>query len=135
MIPERSRPQSVMKTSGGSVEVQVAVRKHYYAAIAFVDSLIGKLLAELDALSLTASTIVIVHSDHGYFMGESGEWVQMNGTRPLIAVFSYHRRVGEEDAVREHCKGEWSGLQRHRRVQTHNNLCSVPTQSPGLALV
>merc|ERR1719460_2776016 len=56
------------------VEVQLAVRKHYYTAISFVDSLVGLLLTDLQRLGLADSTVIIFHADHGYFMGESGEW-------------------------------------------------------------
>ena len=42
------------------------------AAITFVDSLVGKLLADLERLGLDRDTVVIFHADHGYFMGESG---------------------------------------------------------------
>lgn len=56
------------------VDVALQVRKHYFAAITFMDSLVGKLLTELKTLALTSSTVVIFHADHGYFQEESGEW-------------------------------------------------------------
>ena len=56
------------------VEVQLQVRRHYYAAISWMDELVGEVLDALDSNGFTDSTIVIFHADHGYFMGESGEW-------------------------------------------------------------
>jgi len=49
-------------------------RRAYYAAVSYVDEHIGALLDELDAQGLTDSTIVVVHGDHGYHLGEQGIW-------------------------------------------------------------
>ena len=41
-------------------------RRGYYAAVAYTDYNIGKVLAKLDALGLAASTAVVVFGDHGW---------------------------------------------------------------------
>lgn len=46
----------------------------YLAAISYVDALIGKLLATLQSTGLDKNTIVILWSDHGYYMGEHSWW-------------------------------------------------------------
>lgn len=47
----------------------------YYASVSFVDAQIGRILAALDRLDLSARTIVVVWSDHGYHLGEhQGVW-------------------------------------------------------------
>jgi len=46
----------------------------YYACVSYVDALIGDLLSELDRLELTENTIIVLWSDHGYFLGEHGFW-------------------------------------------------------------
>eukprot|EP00656_Telonema_subtile_P036124 TRINITY_DN40092_c0_g1_i1.p1 TRINITY_DN40092_c0_g1~~TRINITY_DN40092_c0_g1_i1.p1 ORF type:complete len:459 (+),score=126.85 TRINITY_DN40092_c0_g1_i1:86-1462(+) len=49
-------------------------RHAYYAAVSYVDEHMGVLLSELDSAGLTDNTIVVVHSDHGYQLGEHGFW-------------------------------------------------------------
>ncbi|MEQ2217058.1 hypothetical protein XENOCAPTIV_009221, partial [Xenoophorus captivus] len=44
---------------------QLRIRQHYYAAVSFMDTQVGRLLSALDALGLTDSTMVVFTSDHG----------------------------------------------------------------------
>ena len=50
----------------------------YYASIAFLDANVGRVLDALDRLKLTDNTIVIFMSDHGYFLGERGQWMKQS---------------------------------------------------------
>ena len=54
--------------------VQRDQRHGYYAAVSYVDEHVGALLGRLERERLTASTIVVMHSDHGYALGEHGLW-------------------------------------------------------------
>lgn len=45
-------------------------RHAYYAAVSYVDEHIGTILAKLKAEELYNNTIIVVHSDHGYQLGE-----------------------------------------------------------------
>lgn len=57
-------PQHPVPTS-----VQVAVRRHYFAAIHWMDAKVGEVLSALSDLGLDNSTVIIFHADHGYFQG------------------------------------------------------------------
>jgi arylsulfatase A-like enzyme len=46
----------------------------YRACVSYVDTLIGRLLDELDRLDLDEKTIVILWGDHGWKLGEYGAW-------------------------------------------------------------
>ena len=61
-------------------------RRGLYATMSYVDAQVGKVLAELDALGLTESTIVSFIGDHGQHVGEHNLWEKMTNfelaTRP-----------------------------------------------------
>jgi iduronate 2-sulfatase len=64
--------------------------KHgYYAAVSYMDAQVGKVLNELDRLGLRKNTIVVLWGDHGWKLGEHGEWckhtnVENDTNAPLL---------------------------------------------------
>ena len=46
----------------------------YYACVSYIDSLLGDLLSDLDALGLRDNTIIVFWSDHGFKLGEHSLW-------------------------------------------------------------
>jgi iduronate 2-sulfatase len=48
----------------------------YYASISFLDANVGRILDAVDRLRLADNTIVVFLSDHGYHLGERGQWMK-----------------------------------------------------------
>lgn len=58
------------------VQFQRKIRQNYFASVSYVDTQVGHLLSTLDRLQLTNRTIVVLTSDHGWALGEHGEWAK-----------------------------------------------------------
>jgi len=50
----------------------------YYAAVAYMDAQVGKVLAALEQSGQADNTIVIFTSDHGYHLGEHDFWAKVS---------------------------------------------------------
>jgi uncharacterized sulfatase len=69
----------------------------YYAAITFMDAQVGRVLDALHQLGLTSNTIVVFWSDHGYHLGQHGQWMKMSlfegaARVPLVIAAPGHRQ-------------------------------------------
>ena len=62
---------------GMDAEQQRTVKQAYYASVSFMDTQFGLVLDELKRLGLTENTVVVFLSDHGYHLGEHGQWQKM----------------------------------------------------------
>ncbi len=55
-------------------DLQRTLRRGYYAAVSFLDFEVGRVLSELNALGLADNTAVVLMADHGWKLGEHGDW-------------------------------------------------------------
>jgi uncharacterized sulfatase len=74
-----------------SVEGQREAIRAYYASISFLDANVGRVLGALERLGLSGNTIVVFLSDHGYHLGERGQWMKQtlferSARAPLIVA-------------------------------------------------
>lgn len=46
----------------------------YYASVSYMDAQVGKLLDALDATGQRENTIVLLWGDHGWYLGDFGDW-------------------------------------------------------------
>ena len=58
-------------------EVIKDIRRHYWASISMIDDEIGRLVDYINNdPELSKNTIIVLWSDHGYFIGEYGDWAK-----------------------------------------------------------
>jgi iduronate 2-sulfatase len=55
-------------------ELQADLRRGYYASVSFMDFEVGRVLGELDVMGFADNTAVLFHADHGWKLGEHGDW-------------------------------------------------------------
>lgn len=69
----------------------------YAACISYVDAQVGRVLDELDRLSLRDNTVVVFWGDHGFHLGENGVWGKTTnfelGTRVPLIIHSPRMRA------------------------------------------
>jgi arylsulfatase A-like enzyme/O-glycosyl hydrolase len=78
----------------------------YYACVSFVDAQVGRLMDALEAQGLAENTIVIVWGDHGWHLGDHGQWCKHTNferaTRiPLIIKVPWMPGASQVDALVE----------------------------------
>lgn len=79
-----------MPKTGPVTEADAKMLRHgYYASVSYMDAQVGRVLAELERLGLAEKTIVVLWGDHGWKLGEYGEWCkhtnfELDARVPLI---------------------------------------------------
>ncbi|KAL8621043.1 hypothetical protein ACOMHN_040568 [Nucella lapillus] len=56
------------------VDYQYKLRQSYSAATSYTDAQVGRVLKALDDYGLADNTIITFHGDHGWQLGDHGEW-------------------------------------------------------------
>jgi iduronate 2-sulfatase len=87
---------------GLDAEKRREVLRAYYASITFMDAQLGRLLNALETLGLAHNTIIVFWSDHGYNVGQHGQWMKQS-------LFEHSARVPLIVAVPGVTKGKTSG--------------------------
>lgn len=64
----------------------------YFACVSFIDAQIGKIMNELENLNIADKTIIVLWSDHGWHLGDHGQWGKATNyelaTRIPLIVYS-----------------------------------------------
>ena len=55
-------------------EISTNLIQGYYATVSMIDAQIGKLLDALEDANLTENTIIVLWGDHGWKLGDYGNW-------------------------------------------------------------
>ena len=78
----------------------------YYACVSFVDDQVGRLMDALESEGLASNTIVVVWGDHGYHLGNHGQWCkhsnfELDARIPLIIKVPWMPGATKSDALVE----------------------------------
>ncbi|CAG0917364.1 unnamed protein product [Notodromas monacha] len=63
------------------------IRQAYFASTSYIDHLVGQLLDELSmSKSMASNTIIVFFGDHGWSLGELGEWAKYSNQEAALRV-------------------------------------------------
>lgn len=87
-----------------SKEQEIEAVHGYYAAVSFMDAQVGRILDELDSLGMRENTIVVLWGDHGWKLGDHGEWCkhtnfEIDTNAPLIISVPGQQTAGSHSAA------------------------------------
>ena len=89
-------PQQVTPTPG-----QVQEMRHgYFANVSYMDAQVGKVLAALERSGIADRTLVVFVGDHGYHIGEHGQWgktsnFELDARVPLLIAPPQNPHAGQ----------------------------------------
>ena len=95
------RNYSDVQASGDLDDAQTRELIHgYYASVSYTDHNIGVVLKALEDAGLKDNTIVILWSDHGWYLGEYGDWCKHTNDEVAARVPMILRVPGQEPGLR-----------------------------------
>ncbi|KAK7489035.1 hypothetical protein BaRGS_00019696 [Batillaria attramentaria] len=65
---------------------QYELRRGYAAATSYIDAMVGKVLQGLNDNGLASNTIIVFFSDHGFQLGENGQWTKHNNYETSVRI-------------------------------------------------
>jgi uncharacterized sulfatase len=71
---------------GMTVDQRKQAIQGYYAATTFADAQIGRVLHELEVSGLAENTLVVFWADHGWQLGQHGQWMKQTLFEPAARV-------------------------------------------------
>jgi iduronate 2-sulfatase len=83
-----------------SADEAAEIRHGYFANTTYMDVQLGKVLAALEQEKLAESTVIVFVGDHGYHLGEHGQWAktscfELDARVPLIVVPPKSKQAGK----------------------------------------
>jgi uncharacterized sulfatase len=113
------------------LEQRKAVRA-YHASTSFMDAQVGRVLDELKALGLEKNTIVLFWADHGWCLGEHGQWEKQNLFEPATHVPFIIAGAGKKGQV---CERTTEHLDIYPTLVDLCGLKNAPTDLHGSSVV
>lgn len=98
--------QGIAKEGFLSSETTEELRHGYAASLSFSDAQVAKVMDELERLGLRENTVVVLWGDHGYKLGEHGQWCkhtnfELDARVPFIVSAPGFKKGRRSDALVE----------------------------------
>jgi len=95
--PALSREQNALREAPFPDPMRRELLRGYSAGVTYMDSQLGRVLSALELGGLDESTVVLFLGDHGYALGERGQWgkrslFESDARVPLIVADPRHHR-------------------------------------------
>ncbi len=106
----------------------------YYAAISWVDAQVGRLLDALERFGLAENTTIVFWADHGFMVGEHGQWQKRMLFEPSVRVPCLIAGAGVQ-ATGTGCKRTSEHLNLYPTLAEMCQLQGIPANLQGRSLV
>ena len=90
--------ESIPENGGLPPDLQRTLIHGYYATTSYIDAQLGRVLDELEKLGLAENTIIVLWGDHGWHLGDHGQWCKHSNyeqaTRAPLIVAAPGKKTG-----------------------------------------